>query len=460
MPNDEEIPGYGYTGIDPTDLALFGGLRASLPLSALLYSKELNSGPEAERFARQKAYEMAMAERQQNAQVQRAIEIRRQQELDARIPPEVQRFYINSRYDPATATRRADYETPPMRNFGSPGSEMRAAPRRFQKGGSAKKTLQQMMDELLVRGTKTATKDTPDIGRRALFGLRPQLDLPLAKIHPDIEKATESRITKALSPGKPGEPYISEEFAASLKAKGKWTPRDEKVFGPQLSRRALLTGAAGQAVRRMIPGLDSLVPSASDVVPELKGALQTVAGPNSTLSISEILPGLIAKHIKPTKSGHWSGVDEGAVIKELGERGYSDPSQYKGLLNDYNFVDPESGMDWASLGALKRPFEHYQSIIDPRGEIAGRIGFDQSRNPLSYRPAMRQMREANPDLYKETLDSARQLTNNDVETVLENMRYGEKSRKAKDVYKSLDEWRKNKMSAQDLENKFPDFVDE
>ena len=117
-------------------------------------------------------------------------------------------------------------------------------------------------------------------------------------------------------------------------------------------------------------------------------------------------------------------------------------------------------MDWASLGALKRPFEHYQSIIDPRGEIAGRTGFDQSRNPLSYRPAMRQMREANPDLYKETLDSARQLTNNDIETVLENMRYGERSKKAKDVYKSLDEWRKNKMSAQDLENKFPDFVDE
>jgi len=454
MPNDNE------PFLDPVDLAMFAGARSSVPLMSLLYSKEANAGTDYERFAQQRAYEMAMAERQRNAQIQRAIEMRRQQELDARIPPEVQRFYINSRYDPTTATRRVDYETPPVRNFGSPGSEMRAAPRRFQKGGSARKTLQQMMDELLVRGAKTTTKDTPDIGRRALFGLRPQQDFPLAKLHPDIEKATESRITKALSPGKPGEPYISEEFAASLKAKGQWTPRDEKVFGPQLSRRALLTGAAGQVARRMIPGLDSLVPSASDVVPELKGALRTVAGPDSTLSISEILPGLIAKHIKPTKSGHWSGVDEGAVIKELGERGYSDPSQYKGLLNDYNFIDPESEMDWASLGALKRPFEHYQSIIDPRGEIAGRIGFDQSRNPLSYRPAMRQMREANPDLYKETLDSARQLTNNDVETVLENMRYGEKSRKAKDVYKSLDEWRKNKMSAQDLENKFPDFVDE
>lgn len=460
MPNDEEIPGYGYTGIDPTDLALFGGLRASLPISALLYSKEANAGTDYERFAQQRAYEQLMAERQRDEQIRRAIALREQQQLDARIPVAAQNWYINRNYDPNTATRRVDYERPPVRNFGSPGTEMRAMPKRYAKGGSARKTIQQMADELLARGTRTAAKDAPDIGRRALFGLRPQLDMPLAKIHPDIEKATESRITKALSPGKPGEPYISEEFAASLKAKGQWTPRDEKIFGPQLSRRALLTGAAGQAARRMIPGLDSLIPSVSDVVPELKGALRTVAGPDSTLSISEILPGLIAKHIKPTKSGHWSGVDEGAVIKELGERGYSDPSQYKGLLNDYNFIDPESEMDWASLGALKRPFEHYQSIIDPRGEIAGRTGFDQSRNPLSYRPAMRQMREANPDLYKETLDSARQLTNNDIETVLENMRYGERSRKAKDVYKSLDEWRKNKMSAQDLENKFPDFVDE
>ena len=146
MPNDNE------PFLDPVDLAMFAGPRASVPLMALLYSKEANAGPYYERFAQQRAYEMAIAERQRDEQIRRAIALREQQQLDARIPPEVQRFYINSRYDPATATRRVDYERPPTRNFGSPGTEMRAAPRRFQKGGKAVKTVQRMADELLAKG--------------------------------------------------------------------------------------------------------------------------------------------------------------------------------------------------------------------------------------------------------------------------------------------------------------------
>jgi hypothetical protein len=152
MPNDEEIPGYGYSGIDPTDLAMFAGSRTALPLSALLYSKELNSGPDAERFARQRAYEQLQADRQRDEQVRRAIALREKQQLDARIPVAAQNWYINSRYDPSTATRRADYEIPPVRNFGSPGTEMRAIPSKYAGGGAVSKTVQQMADELMARG--------------------------------------------------------------------------------------------------------------------------------------------------------------------------------------------------------------------------------------------------------------------------------------------------------------------
>jgi len=55
-------------------------------------------------------------------------------------------------------------------------------PQGFQKGGSAKKTVQQMADELLMKGTKVA--DKPDLARRSLFGLKaqPAMDFPLARI--------------------------------------------------------------------------------------------------------------------------------------------------------------------------------------------------------------------------------------------------------------------------------------
>jgi len=150
MPSDNE------SFFDPTDLAMFAGARASVPLMSMLYSKEANAGPAYERFAQQRAYEQMIADRRRDEQARRAMALREQQELDARVPPEVQRWYINSRYDPDTATRRADYAQP-QRRFGSPGSEMRAAPRRFQKGGKVVKTVRQMADELMVANAGART---------------------------------------------------------------------------------------------------------------------------------------------------------------------------------------------------------------------------------------------------------------------------------------------------------------
>jgi hypothetical protein len=116
---------------------------------------------------------------------------------------------------------------------------------RYQKGGKVVKTLQQMADELMAKGVKTAAKDTPDIGRRALFGLRPQRDMPLAKLHPDIEKAAESRLSKAMK-GAPQETVKSVEVNP---ATGSIKSTLQSVAGTPISRRAVLSSAAGQALR-------------------------------------------------------------------------------------------------------------------------------------------------------------------------------------------------------------------
>jgi len=392
MPNDEEIPGYGYTGIDPTDLALFGGLRASLPISALLYSKEANAGTDYERFAQQRAYEMAMAERQRDEQIRRAIALREKQQLDARIPVAAQNWYINRNYDPATATRRVDYERPPARNFGSPGTEMRAAPRRFQKGGSAKKTLQQMMDELLVRGAKTATKDTPDIGRRALFGLRPQQDLPLAKIHPDIEKATESRLTKALKDA----PQVTEKSVEVNPATGSIKSTLQSVAGTPLSRRTVLSATAGQALRHMIPGLDALAPGVSDVA-KVADTVVKAAAPAFTM---EMVPALIGEAIR-------KGMSEKQAVAHV--RSLVPAAEDKFELDDLYqlYKNPET-------------FNAEDDLLRPGDVMRGYLGGAEEAPLMSMRPQIREMKQRAPGVYGDLKQYSRDISGSSIENAFDN----------------------------------------
>jgi hypothetical protein len=419
MPNDNE------PFLDPVDLAMFAGARSSVPLMSLLYSKEANAGTDYERFVQQRTYEMAMAERQRNAQMQRAIEMRRQQELDARIPPEVQRFYINSRYDPTTATRRADYETPPVRNFGSPGSEMRAAPRRFQKGGSARKTLQQMMDELLVRGTKTATKDTPDIGRRALFGLRPQQDFPLAKLHPDIEKATESRITKALK----GAPQVTEESVEVNPAKGSIKSTLQSVVNTPLSRRTVLSATAGQALRNLIPGLDDIAPGVGDIAKVANTVVKAAAPAAMT---ADMIPGFMLSAMK-------AGASKDDALKMVMDRfklqrPYADSDRFI-MSPDNPVMDPLTGKPSAYPFQLDTLYDTLRDPLFASGEkefieplrptdalknLLSSSNIDFDTPPMKLRGALRSMKEADPDRYRGLIEHARDYSLSTGETAIEN----------------------------------------
>lgn len=365
------MPNENGSFFDPTDLAMFAGARTSVPLMSMLYSKEANAGPAYERFAQQRAYEQMIADRRRDEQARRAMALREQRELDARVPPEVQRWYINSRFDPATATRRADYEQP-VRNFGSPGSEMRATPPRFQKGGSARKTLQQMADELLARGVKTAAKDTPDIGRRALFGLRPQQDFPLAKLHPDIEKATESRLSKAMKDA-PQETVKSVEVNP---ATGSIKSTLQSVAGTPLSRRSVLSSAASQVLQHAVPGLSDIAPGVGNV------AKMADAVPSAGI---QGIPGLIA-------SGLSAGMSEEDIVQMVKDTfRHLAPSNVGGMVDSIKAP--------ASV-AFEEPVGAGRAMMDM-------IGAEGS--PLANRGALRYMQKVAPEKYDELRQTAKDV---------------------------------------------------
>lgn len=401
MPS-ENIPG------DPTDLAMFASLRTSIPLMSLLYSKELNSGPDAERFAQQVEYDRAMAERRRDALVRRAIELRQQQELNARVPPEVQRWYMNSRYDPSTATRRVDYEQPPARNFGSPGAEMRATPRGYQKGGGARKTVQQMADELMAKGTRVVAKDAPDIGRRALFGLRPQLDMPLARIHPDIEKAVESRMSKALK----NAPQETTKSVEVNPATGSIKSTLQSVAGTPLSRRTVLSATAGQALRHMVPGLNEALPT-PDILGEI-AKIADVAKPvqaaTRAATITPTIGGLLAEAIK-------MGLNEDQAVKYVHsmlpnstEKFVADhlSHMYPVMKNPYDELSREAEYFKDSADEVDRAFDAGKNVLGSPLEILGDMVSPTITNRgMNLRPTLRGIREADPEKYKEILEAAR-----------------------------------------------------
>jgi len=269
---------------DPANVAsAFSGVRGSVPIYAALYSKDA-SGPEELAF---EARNNAMSQAQRDAQY---AALQKKQGLAA-IPDEALRRAVAARmsqeeqYPPALATRRADYAPQPRH-------EMRP----YQKGGSVRKTLAEMAQELMSKGVKTA--DTPDLARRSLFGLKaqPKLDLPLARMD-DIQKD----LAKA--------PAITEKSVTIDPGQGAAKSTIKSLTETPMSRRAVMQTAAGQVLRHTIPGMNDALPT-PDILGEIGKivdvAKPTVAAPAFTNPIAIIM------HMRK------NGASEEEIAKALG----------------------------------------------------------------------------------------------------------------------------------------------
>lgn len=305
---------------DPANVAsMFAGARGSVPIYAGLYSKDA-SGPEELAFeARNRAASTAQRDAQYAAQM-KAKGL-------AAIPEDALRKAVAARmqqeeqYPPALATRRADYAPQPrheMRAFADGGGVHSdftqpdfadggalIPDREYAGGGGVRKTLQQMADEMLLRGVKTA--DKPDLARRSLFGLKaqPALDLPLARIE-DIQKDVTKDMGKDLAKA----PTVSEKSVEVNPVTGSVKSTLQSVANTPMSRRAVLQTAAGQVLRHAVPGLNEVVPT-PDILGEI-GKIADVVKPAQAATPAFTNPIAIIMHMRK------NGATEEEIGKALG----------------------------------------------------------------------------------------------------------------------------------------------
>lgn len=308
-----------------------------------------------------------------------------------------------------------DTKTPDIGKKEGGSVEMRP----FNKGGGVKKTLQQMADELLLRGVKTA--DKPDLARRSLFGLKaqPALDLPLARIE-DIQKDVTKDMGKDLAKA----PTVSEKSVEVNPATGSVKSTLQSVANAPMSRRAVLQTAAGQALRHAVPGLNDMLPGVGDVAK----IIEPVAPASASV---DMIPAFIMNAMR-------QGMSKDEAIKATMERfKLSQPHP----MSDSFVMDPSHPVVDPMTG---KPVPHsfqldtlYDTLDDPMMAAADKefieplrpsmalnnllspAQIDLSTPPLKMRGALRQMREADPERYRQLINQAKDYSTSTGEQAIE-----------------------------------------
>lgn len=360
-------------GLDPIDAAtLFAGVRNTVPLGMLFRSGSLNEGHD-EQLARRQAPRVPTP-----APVPSAEELDRRAiaQFEAQYPNPVLRQLVIEHmlqgranpYDPSTATRRRDFEEAPETSRKS----MRAAPKRFNKGGSAKKTLDEMAAEMARKGVKVA--DKPDLGRRSLFGLGSKSAFPLANI--------DTKALEKMQRGLKGAPAITEKTVTVDPGKGAAKSTVKSIAETPVSRREILQSMAGQAMRGVLPDMGGL-----GALGKVAQAAESVAPP--VPAMPQTLQGLIAHFAK-------KGLDGDDTIKMLEELGYDEDDvlyMLSPMRNPEEFV--------ADLG---------EESMTPARALSNLINTGIDKPAMSMRGPLREIKRENPDMYEHLLRTARDIS--------------------------------------------------
>ena len=364
-------------GIDPIDVAtLFSGVRNAVPLAAMFRSGELNAGHDEE-LARRRGPTPPPAPRQRTFEDE-------QRDFEAQFPdPTVRRAVLaeliaqrTQPYHPATATRRKDFEAAPE----SARQSVQAAPRKkmatggtvqhFNKGGGAKKTLDQMQAELFKKGTKAA--DKPDLSRRSFFGLGPQSSFPLANV--------DTKALEKMQQELKGAPAITEKSVTVDPGKGGVSETIKSVAATPMSRRSVLQTAAGQALRGVLPDMTGL-----GAVGDVAKAVESAVPQYGTSAIPGLMTALMRSGMTPDEAG--------AMVEKL---------------------IPKAPPGWPTMvgDRIKAPAENMPHIEQemPLMSIFGEMVRPAFQNgPYSLRPEMRDLRRLSPEDYSALKETARDI---------------------------------------------------
>ena len=387
-------------GLQPADiLTLLAGLRNTVPVYAALGATGTNEGHDEELARRRGPATMPAPPTIDPAESNR----RAQMDFEMRYPdPRIRELLINEMlkqsrdpYSPTTATRRRDFEEAPMSaqqymsaapkkkkfanggaiDFSIPdmqdGGRFIPDPQPFNRGGSAKKTLDQMMAEMAQKGTKLA--DKPDLARRGFLGLGKASDFPLAKLDTKTLEKMQSDLK--------GAPTITEKSVTIDPGKGAAKSTLKSISETPMSRREVLQTAAGQAMRGVLPELGGL------------GNVAKVAETVAPTFTFDMVPALVAEAVRKGMSEEQAMDFVRSMMPKAPERfriddmyqAYKDPEVFTALDNKAGPGEVMRGM----MGALPE-------------SLTGA--------PLSsIRPRIRAMRERAPEVYEGLRQTAKDI---------------------------------------------------
>ena len=282
-------------------------------------------------------------------------------------------------YSPTTATRRKDFEEAPM----SAQQYMSAAPkkRKFSKGGSMKKTLDEMQAEI---AQKLKPQPQPDLSRRKFFGLGKAEQLvpfdsamKLNSKDPAFQEALALYMHDNRNMFK-NAPAITEKTVTVDPGKGAAKSTLKSLSETPMSRREVLQSAAGQVMRGVLPELGSLgnvAKVAESVAPQAYEA--------------SAIPGLMAALMRTGMSPD----EAGAMVEKL---------------------IPKAPQGWPTMvgDRIKAPAENMPHVGQdtPLMSIFGEMVRPAFQNgPYSVRPEMRDLRRLSPEDYAALKETARDI---------------------------------------------------
>ena len=422
-------------GADPMDVAtIFAGMRNTVPLSMLFRHGELGPGEMEELAKRWASNARPTVDKPLPDQLEMTpgqVDMQNMafnmQYRDPRIfgihpdKPSINNQMLRAMmdeynrqasnpYSKETATRRRNFEEAPIRadqfmsaapkktkkyanggaiDFSTPdmadGGRFIPDAQPFNKGGSAKKTLDQMMAEMAQKGVKLA--DKPDLARRGFLGLGKAADLPLAKLDKDMFKNA---------------PAITEKSVTIDPGKGAAKSTLKSISETPMSRREVLQSAAGQVMRGAMPDLGGL------------GNVAKVAESMAPAAVSaDMAPGLIMAAIK-------RGMSEEEAVKFVRSQLGDVPPTKAFNLNDPKHVqleamykhlsDPEwAPNEWEFFGPMRPSGALNVMLHTPSADVS----------PLQLRGALRQIREADPKRYQQLINASKDFSMSTGETAVE-----------------------------------------
>lgn len=400
--------------IDPIDAAtLFATLKGAVPLGMMFRSGELNRGEQEE-------LERKYAGIPRAAPVPREPTVEEQiAEFERQFPnPVMRRVMVEELLKQRQLQPQPKPALGPRRVYPEPVITQEMRPIRRMKGGSVKKTLDEMQAELAKKGVK----DAPDLSRRSFFGLPQSQSFPLAKLPTkELEKLKDA----------PSVEQSMTRITPSANAP-KIEQTVKRVAETPVSRRTVLKSATGQVLKGVLPDMGGLGALGKQAMQAAESVVPAVT--------ADMIPGLIMTAIK-------KGMSEEDAVKfvrdQLGDVPPTkafDPSDKEFQLQVLyrNLSDPmDAPNDWEFFGPILPSGALNVMLHTPGADVP----------PMQLRGALRQIREADPERYRQLIDAAKDFSMGSFETTLEsgmmtprNLEKYKKGEHAQPVYRPEHLW--------------------